>query len=225
MVLMMAVASIGGGQIISRVGHVRPFLVFGAAVLLVGAILLTTIGTTTNPLWIGGYMFLIGIALGLLLPNTTLVVQTVVEPRNIGVATSSTQFIRSIGATVGTGLMGLVVAAGYTSALWAHMPSGVTGELAHAIENPDALVSPQMLEALRASVSAMPNPEALVQAMLDAARSALAVGIHGGFMVVAVASAFAVLAALMIPPLNLKRHAENRARLVEDEGGLPLPTA
>jgi hypothetical protein len=193
--------------------------------LLLGSALLTTIGTTTSPLLIGAYMFFIGIALGLLLPNATLLVQTVVEPRNIGVATSSTQFIRSIGATVGTGLMGLIVAAGYTNALLAHMPAGASGVLSHSIENPDALVSPEMLEALRAAVGAMPNPEALMQAMLDAARNALAVGIHNGYLLVAAVSVVAVLAALMIPPLNLKRHAESRARLVEDEGGLPLPTA
>jgi EmrB/QacA subfamily drug resistance transporter len=225
MVLLMAVASIGGGQLIARFGHVRPFLIFGAAMLLTGSLLLMLVGTTTSPLLIAGMMFLFGVALGLLLPNTTLVVQTVVEPRNIGVATSSTQFIRSIGATVGAGLMGFIVATGYTSALLEHMPAGVGADLASHIKNPDALVSPQMLDALRQAASAVPNSEVVIQAMLDAARSALAVGVHDGYLIVLGASVVAVLAALMIPPLNLKLHAESRARLVEEEGGLAIPTA
>jgi hypothetical protein len=167
-------------------------------------------------------MFVVGLGLGLLLPNSTLAVQTVVERRNIGVATSATQFVRMTGATVGTALMGSFVASGYAHTLNANVPAGVTPELAHAIQNPDALVSPDALNALAQIANTLPNGEALMTALLDVARHALAEGIHQGFLVVTVTSALGIVAALLIPHINLKQRQVGP--VVAVEGGVAAPT-
>lgn len=208
LVLTMTLISIVGGQLISRIGRVRPFLIFGAVAVTVGTFLLTTVGMEPNLWLLAGFMFIIGVGLGLLLPNSTLAVQTAVEQRHIGVATSSTQFIRSIGATVGTALMGTIVAAGYTRAMAASVPPGTTPEVLHAIKNPDALVSPEALRLLTEATAALPNGAEMLQALLETARHALAVGIHDGFWMVTIASAIGIVAAFMIPHLDFKKTAE-----------------
>lgn len=224
LVLTMTLVSIVGGQLIARVGRVRPFLIFGTVAVTVGAFLLSTLGMNPDIFLIGAYMFIVGLGLGLLLPNSTLAVQTSVEPRYIGVATSATQFIRSIGSTVGTALMGTLVAAGYSGALNANIPPGTTPELAHAVKNPDALVSPGALQALAKAASTLPNGEQLVRALLETARHALAVGIHQGFLMVTVTSALAILASFMISHVDLKQRAMSVEVELEGLSSVPAPT-
>lgn len=224
LVLTMTLVSVVGGQLIARVGRVRPFLIFGAVAITVGAFLVTTLDMNPGIFLIGAYMFVVGLGLGLLLPNSTLAVQTSVEPRHIGVATSATQFIRSIGATVGTALMGTLVSAGYAGTLTSNIPPGTPADLAHAIKNPDALVSQDALRALSQAASTVTNGEQQVRALLEVARHALAVGIHQGFLMVAVTSALAILASLMIPHLDFKLSAVSVELELESLGSVPAPT-
>lgn len=220
LVLTMTLVSLVGGQLVSRIGRIRPFLIFGAFAVTAGTFLFTTLGVAPNLILMAGFMFIVGVGLGLLLPNSTLAVQTTVEQRNIGVATSSIQFIRSIGATVGTALMGTVVAAGYSRALAASAPQGATPEVLRAIKSPDALVSPEALRLLTEAANALPNSEQLVHTLLDTARHALAVGIHDGFWMLTIASALSIAAAFMIPHLDFKtrdRNAPNPAMVVEGQ--------
>ncbi len=227
LVLTMTLVSVVGGQLISRIGHVRPFLIFGAVAVLCGAFLLTTLNATPNLWLLGLYMFILGVGLGLLLPNSTLAVQSSVEPRYLGVATSATQFIRSIGATIGTALMGTFVAAGYAGTLTANLPPGTTDELAHAISSPDALVSANALQALTQAAAVLPNGEVLMQMLIHVARQALAAGIHQGFWMVTAASALALGISLLIPHLNLKQHRTHSSNVELDLEGLssiPAPT-
>lgn len=220
LVLTMTLVSLVGGQFIARVGRVRPFLIGGAVAITVGAALLTTMGFSTNLVLIGFYMFIVGLGLGLLLPNSTLAVQTTVEPRYIGVATSSTQFIRSIGATIGTALMGTVVAAGYNSSLVANIPPGATPELIAAIKHPDALVSANALASLQQAAGVLPNGDQIMQTLLDTARHALADGVHQGFLLLAGASVLGILASFTIPHINLKARPRNISAIETDLEGL-----
>ena len=54
----MFVSSIGSGQLISRTGRYKVFPISGAAIIIVGLVLLSTIGLGT-PYWrVGAYAFL-----------------------------------------------------------------------------------------------------------------------------------------------------------------------
>ena len=50
------------------------------------------------------YMAVLGVGLGLVMQVLTIIVQNAVEPRDLGVATSSAQFFRSMGASLGVAL-------------------------------------------------------------------------------------------------------------------------
>jgi EmrB/QacA subfamily drug resistance transporter len=223
LVLTMTAMSFVVGQLVSRTGRVRPFMIVGAGLMTAGSVLLTTLGTTTSEWTVAAFLFVEALGIGMLMPNTTITVQAAADPRNMGAATAATQFVRSIGSTVGVALIGTLVAAGYYGTLQAHVPPGVPTELLHAIEHPDALVSPEAMQTLTQLTAALPDGPALMTVVLDAARSALTVGIQHGFILGAVLTGLCVLGAILMPDLRLDRkHAPpilaEKAELAATEG-------
>lgn len=101
MVLGMMGASIASGQMISRTGRVREFPIVGALLMAGAMFLLSTIDADTHLWLVMVYMLLLGIGLGNCMQPLTLIVQNAVNPREIGVATSSATFFRQLGGTMG----------------------------------------------------------------------------------------------------------------------------
>lgn len=109
------VTSISSGQAISRYGRWKPFPVAGAAVFTVGLALTATLSTTT-PIWLlATYLAIIGAGLGLTMQTLVLAVQNDSDPSELGVATSSVTFSRSLGGAIGTAVFGAIVVAGTTT--------------------------------------------------------------------------------------------------------------
>jgi EmrB/QacA subfamily drug resistance transporter len=94
--------SLISGQLISRTGRYKIFPVVGAALMVVGLLLLHYVGVDT-PLWKTSLaMAIFGLGLGGNLQPLILAVQNAMPPRDIGVATSSVTFFRQMGGTLGT---------------------------------------------------------------------------------------------------------------------------
>ncbi|ROS77326.1 EmrB/QacA subfamily drug resistance transporter [Curtobacterium sp. PhB130] len=113
----LMIASIASGQIVARTGKYRQFPIIGTALVSLGYVVLTFM-TIDKPLWflmIG--MFLIGLGLGQLMQSITLASQNSVQPRDMGVATSSATFFRQIGGTLGTAVL--------LSVLFSIMPANI----------------------------------------------------------------------------------------------------
>jgi MFS family permease len=87
-------------------------MIGGGAVLCVGLLLLTTMGTSTSPGTATIYMIVCGLGIGPAMPLYTLAIQNDVDVRRLGQATSASQFFRQIGATAGAAAMGAVLALG-----------------------------------------------------------------------------------------------------------------
>jgi MFS family permease len=102
-------ASAISGQWISRSGRYRPNALAGPIVLGVGLLLLSQMDTSTSTTQAATYMVVAGIGLGLMMQVFVVAVQNVVPFRAIGSATALTQFSRSIGATLGVTLMGVII--------------------------------------------------------------------------------------------------------------------
>src|SRR5919112_1606792 len=113
--LVFAMTGVGilVGQIVSRVKRVKPFIIFGAVIMTVGVYLLTTLDVDSTQATVAVYLAITGLGLGQIMPTATLAVQSTVSKEIIGVATSATQFIRSLGSTVGTAVIGSIVTKGY----------------------------------------------------------------------------------------------------------------
>jgi MFS family permease len=105
------VASAASGQIVSRTGHYRPVLLAGPPIMAIGLYLLAGMGPSSTAFEATRAVVVVGVGTGLLMQNFTVVVQNAVPRSLMGTATASTQFFRSIGATVGVTAMGAIMLA------------------------------------------------------------------------------------------------------------------
>ncbi|MEU6641706.1 MDR family MFS transporter [Saccharomonospora sp. NPDC046836] len=110
MVLGLFLSSTISGQLVSRIGRTKPFLIAGSLLLIAGLGLLSTVDHTTNLTWMGVYLAFLGIGLGALMQNLVLVVQNTVGMRDLGSATSTVTFFRTLGGTAGVSALGAVLA-------------------------------------------------------------------------------------------------------------------
>jgi MFS family permease len=96
------VTAMGSGRAITKTGRYKAYPIVGLGVVAVSMFLFGQIGVDT-PLWqTMMIMVLAGGGLGLCMQTLILSIQNVVPPKDMGVATSSATFFRSIGGTVGT---------------------------------------------------------------------------------------------------------------------------
>lgn len=106
----LLIVSTVAGNLISRYGKWKAFVVTGSVLQLVGLFLLGTIHYDTPFLIVGIYMFILGSGVGLVMQNMVLVVQNSVNPKEMGVASSSVNFFRTLGGTAGTAGLGALLA-------------------------------------------------------------------------------------------------------------------
>ena len=98
----MMSASLASGQFTSRTGRYKIFPVMGSILMVIGIALMTQIGADT-PLWQTDiYMALFGMGLGMNMQSIVLAMQSAVDPRDMGVATSAVTFFRQVGGSLGT---------------------------------------------------------------------------------------------------------------------------
>jgi EmrB/QacA subfamily drug resistance transporter len=123
-------ASVGSGQLIARTGRYRWAIISGPLAMAAGFVLLAGLDTGSTRGAATLAMVVLGLGIGLVMQNLLLVVQNTVPSRELGTATSATQFFRTTGGTIGVGVMGALMTAG--------LPAGTASSasahaLAHAI--------------------------------------------------------------------------------------------
>jgi EmrB/QacA subfamily drug resistance transporter len=132
--LMLGIVStsIISGKMISKHGHYKRFPIMGSAIMTVGILLMTRLEIDT-PYWqISIYAIMVGAGLGLSMQTIVIALQNSVEFKDMGVATSSNTFFRSLGSVFGTAIFGSIL----TNRVVHYMSSGF-GDLAKT--NPSAL--------------------------------------------------------------------------------------
>ncbi len=97
------------GQIVSRTGRYRPNTLIGPIVLGIGELLLWRLGVNATNAEAARAMVLAGVGLGMMMQIFVLSIQNSVPRAEMGAATALSQFSRSIGATLGVALMGVIV--------------------------------------------------------------------------------------------------------------------
>jgi EmrB/QacA subfamily drug resistance transporter len=139
-------AAILSGRAISRLGRYRAFPIAGTAVLVVGMYLLSLLDVGT-PSWVASaYMVVVGVGLGLVMQVLVLVVQNDARPQEIGVATSSATFFRSVGGAFGVAIFGTIFASRLSHRL-AGLPRSVTAHLGSGVQ-----LNPRQIDQLPAKV-------------------------------------------------------------------------
>ena len=104
------IGATGAGQYITRTGRWKGIMMLGSAILVLGLSLMGTI-THLTPLWhLSIFMVLMGLGTGALMQNLVLVVQNIVDVTDVGAASGTVSFFRSLGGTVGVATLGALLA-------------------------------------------------------------------------------------------------------------------
>ena len=138
----LLVTSIGSGQLISRTGRYRRFPIAGTALAALGMFLLSTLDEGSSRATAGAYMVVLGAGIGMVMQVTILATQNSVDRADLGTATATVSFFRSVGGSVGVAVFGAV----FTSRLATNLtdafgtaPSGdVSGSLTAIRALPEA---------------------------------------------------------------------------------------
>lgn len=106
MVVGMLVTGMAVGFIISKTGRYKMYPLVGMLVTTLGLYLFSTLEATTSLTMLGVYMFIFGFGLGLVMQVLVLIVQNSFPLANVGTATSTNNFFRQIGSSIGASLSG-----------------------------------------------------------------------------------------------------------------------
>jgi EmrB/QacA subfamily drug resistance transporter len=124
MMLGIVAMAVTSGRLISKTGKYKRFPVTGMVVLIIAMGLFTTINKEM-PYWqLAIYAMLMGMGVGLSMQTIVIALQNDVEYRDMGVATSSNTFFRSLGASFGTAIFGTVLTNRFVSEIETNLPAG-----------------------------------------------------------------------------------------------------
>jgi EmrB/QacA subfamily drug resistance transporter len=186
MIGALLVSSTVSGQLVTRFGKWKVYLVAGTILLVAGMGLLGTIDHETDYAVMAAYMALLGLGVGMTMQNLVLAVQNTVDLRDIGAATSVVTFFRSMGGAAGVSVLGSIAA------------NRVSDRVAEGLVAM-GLPAPQGGGSESLDLAGLPAP---VQSLVRAVYGDV---IGDVFVIAAVISAVAVLAVLFIKEVPLRR--------------------
>ena len=207
----VVVASIVGGQTISRTGEYKMIGVAGSVLVAIGMILFARMDESTARLYVATAMVIAGFGMGLLQPVYTLAVQNVAPRERMGAATSSTIFFRSIGSTVGVAAFGSLMLTRYHTEFTNTIPAVVPRVARPYFENPLLLM--QVRPQLEQGFGRVPGGAALLQRLLVGVKTALLHGLQEIFFWSAVIMTASIVLHLMLKrePLRARMHVDAAA--------------
>jgi EmrB/QacA subfamily drug resistance transporter len=202
--------SIYSGKAITKHGHYKRFPIIGSAVMTVGILLMSTL-TATTPFWqLSIYAIMVGAGLGLSMQTIVIALQNAVDFKDMGVATSSNTFFRSLGSVFGTAIFGTIL----TNRL-GHYIAANFKEL--ATTNPGALAGfdTAKLETIKSNTGALKSfPPVIKTTVLDAFVSSF----HVVFWTAAPITAAGFLLALLLRETPLRTNKDYAAAREESAG-------
>jgi EmrB/QacA subfamily drug resistance transporter len=219
--------SITAGQLIARTGRYRIFPIIGGILMASALLLFAMIGADT-PLWQTMLiMVLMGLGLGGNMQPMITAVQNAVNPREIGVATSSVTFFRSMGGTLGTAI--------FLSVLFNVLPGKISAAFATAQKTPafqQALAAdPSQAKTLQTATggSAL-NDTSFLSKLSDVVSHPFKVGFSDGIHIVFLMAFAVMLVGLIVvfflPEIPLSRRSAQQQRAddilaAENSDGVP----
>jgi EmrB/QacA subfamily drug resistance transporter len=184
-------ATVLSGRWITKHGKYKRFPIAGSAVLSAGMLMLTGLGTGTPFAATAAIMVVIGVGIGLFMQVIILVAQNDAPPADIGTATSTATFFRSVGGSVGVAIFGAIFASRLTDGLRG-LPAGISDRL--NLDPGSVQVSPDAVQAL---------PAGIQNAFLDVFVHSL----HGAFVIGAGFALLAFAITWALPEVELRSEA------------------
>ncbi|MCP1309920.1 MDR family MFS transporter [Paenibacillus tyrfis] len=183
----MVVTSAISGQLITKTGKYKRIAIIGIIIMVIGMMIMHYMNTISVTVL---SMIVFGFGLGLGMPVFSLTVQNAVSPKDLGVATASSQLFRNLGGTIGIAVMGTIMSTGMTNKLQELLASGrgvdlskldpkVAEKLA-AFHNPQMLLDQPKLAQIQAALP--PELQTVFGRMIDSLREALSYSLANVFL-------------------------------------------
>ena len=202
----LMITSIASGRMITKTGRYKRFPVIGTAMIAIGLWLLSTMGVGTSFAESSVYMFILGLGIGMIIQVMVLAVQNSVDHRDLGTATATESFIRSMGGAFGVAVFGAIL----------------TNRLTHDLQRllpPGSSVNPGSLTGSPAAIAKLPP------SVHDAVILSLANALHVVFLAAVPLTIAAFVVTWFLPerPLRETAHVGMAETLVEASGEQVLP--
>ncbi|MER5683401.1 DHA2 family efflux MFS transporter permease subunit [Streptomyces sp. NPDC002205] len=202
---VMTIPMIGGlflsstvsGQIITKTGRWKAWLVSGGFLVTAGLGMLGTIRYDTEYWHIAIFMFVMGLGIGMMMQNLVLATQNQVEPSDLGSASSVVTFFRSLGGAIGVSALGAVMA----------------NRVTHYVKDGLADLGPKGAALGHGGTGGggIPDLDKLPAPFRTVVESAYGHGVGDVFMIAAPAALLAFLITIFIKEVALKTNAANDA--------------
>ena len=213
--LMLGIVStsIFSGKQITKHGHYKRFPILGTAIMTIGILAMVTLNAET-PFWkLSIFAILVGAGLGLSMQTIVIALQNSVDFKDMGVATSSNTFFRSLGSVFGTAVFGTIL----TNRVGHYL---VTNFQELGATNPEALkgFDSNVLDGIQNNTAVLQTLPPVIQAT---AIDAFVHSFHIVFLAAAPVTAIGFLLALLLREVPLRTSADY-ASAREDAAGESL---
>ncbi|WP_406094590.1 MFS transporter [Streptomyces sp. NBC_01013] len=197
MITGLFLSSTISGQVITKTGRWKAWLVSGGFLVTAGLGLLGTIRYDTAYWHIAIFMFLMGLGVGMMMQNLVLATQNQVDPKDLGSASSVVTFFRSLGGAIGVSALGAVMA----------------NRVTHYVKDGLADLGPQGAALGHGGTGGggIPDLDKLPAPFRTVVESAYGHGVGDVFLYAAPAALIAFLITIFIKEVALKTNAANDA--------------
>ena len=208
MMLGLLLASFITGMLTSKNGKNKVFVFFAFILMAVGTGLLSTMSANTPYFQVVLYMIILGLGVGINMPIANTNTQNSVLPQQIGSATSTVQFFRNIGSTIGSAIYGTIMTTsmnnGFSRLDSKYIPSSVL----NLLKNPQIITNSNSVKQIMQHVPK--NYSSYLNAVLGQARMVLANSIHAIFTFCMFAAIAGIVLTILFKnaPLRAKKKVE-----------------
>lgn len=225
MMLGFMFSSFVGGMLLSKTGRYKVLSLLGFLVASAGMFFLSRMTVSTTDTVVVRNMVITGLGIGVMMSLFTIIVQNAFPFNRLGEVTSSLQFFRSIGGTIGVALFGSVMTNRFAQAFDANLPAtlkqAIPADRLEAVKNPQLLLSPEAMAKVRDSFNALgAQGQDLFNQLMTVIRDSLATAITDLFAVGMAVMILGLVACLFLREIPLRK--SNHAPMGE---AIPEPLA
>ncbi|HEV8575271.1 MAG TPA: MDR family MFS transporter [Dehalococcoidia bacterium] len=229
MMIAMAIASAIAGQLMSRLGRYRLLGILGLSLMIIGAVLLSSLTVNSASRDVTYAMIVFGVGLGTSMPLFMLAVQNAVPYRFMGISTSTMQFLRSVGGTVGVAVMFSLIQSRYHDGLTSNVPAAALEQpqIRQALNDPQFPLNPEASQRVQQAFLAFGDQgQTLFAQTIEGVRASLATAITDAFLIAVFILIVAVIVSLFMKEIPLRKahyDAEEAAEIAALSGPGPAP--
>ncbi|AXI00586.1 MFS transporter [Sporosarcina sp. PTS2304] len=226
MSIVMVFATTFAGGYMTKVGKYKGLAIAGLSITAIGIFLLSTISISTPIYLMIIYLCIIGIGLGASMPVFSLTVQNAVSLRQLGVASASSQLFRSLGNTMGIGILGAVMSSQMATKMKALFTGNEMGAISQlppeqakqltALADPELLLDQPALDNIQAGLPV--ELQSAAADMIAAVKDVFSDALTTTFFVGACIMVVAVIVAFFLRAIPLVSAMDTKPKVSEKEG-------